>query len=150
MKSLVFALLFLAPLANAQSARDYMEGQISRDVEGALERAAKTEKPVALVTFNPDNKEMQGGGESANEYSLRCFFSLPETRKLVAENFVQIFAPFSAKGVDGYLDKADKTNLPVIIILDKTGKVTHRLDCQANPKDALQKMQKIVAEIKKK
>ena len=149
MKSFIITLLFLSPLANAQSARDYMEGQISRDVEGALERATKTQKPVALVTFNPDNKERQGV-ESANEYSLRCFFSLPETRKLVSENFIQIFAPFSAKGVDGYLDKADKTNLPVIIILDKAGNVTHRLDCQANPKDALKKMQKIVEEINKK
>jgi hypothetical protein len=149
MKYCILAFFALASFASAQSARDYMEGQISRDVEGALERAVKADMPVALVTYNPDNKARQGP-ESANEYSLRCFFSLEETRKLMSENFIQIFAPWSAKGVDGYLDKTDKTNLPVIIFLDKTGKLTRRVACQANPTDAMKTMQKIVEETKKK
>lgn len=147
--ALLFVLTSLTAITSAQSARDYMDGQISRDVASALERAKKTEKPVVIITYNPDNKERSSPGQSANEYSLGSFFGLPETRKLLAENFIQIFAPWSAKGVSTYLDPEDKTNLPVAIFLDPNGTIIKRLPCQSNPTDAMKKVQEIVKTVTK-
>lgn len=146
--TLLFVLTSLTAATNAQSARDYMNGQISRDVAGALERAKKTDKPVVIITYNSDNKEVSSPTQSVNEHSLNGFFGLPETRKLLAENFIQIFAPWSAKGISTYLDPDDKTNLPVAIFLDQNGTIIKRLPCQSNPTDTMKRVQELVKTIK--
>lgn len=146
--ALLFVATSLTATIKAQSARDYMDGQISRDVASALERAKKTEKPVVIITYNPDNKERFSATNSANEHAFTGFFGLPETRKLLSENFIQIFAPWSAKGISTYLDPEDKTNLPVAIFLDQNGTIIKRLPCSGNPTDAMKKVQELVKAVK--
>lgn len=148
--ALLFVLTSLTVATNAQSARDYMDGQISRDVASAMERAKKTDKPVFIMTYNADNKEMSSQTESENEFAFRGFFGIQETRKLLSENFVQIFAPWSAKGIEPYLDKTDKTGEPVAIFLDQNGTIISRFPCRMNPKDGLKRVQEVVNTLKAK
>ena len=139
------ALLFLsAVISHAQSARDYMDGQISRDVASALERAKKTDRPIFIMAYDSSNKKMSSQTESENEYAFRGFFGIDETRRLLSENFIQIFVPWSAKGVEPLLDKTDNTGEPVAIFLDQNGTIIRRFPCRMNPKDALDKVQEIV------
>ena len=139
------ALLFLsAGISNAQSARDYMDGQISRDVASALERAKKADKPIFIMAYDSSNKKMASPNQTENEYAFRGFFGIDETRKLLSENFIQIFVPWSAKGVEPLLDKTDKSGEPVAIFLDQNGTIIRRFPCRMNPKDALEKVQEVV------
>ena len=148
MKKPLALLFLLATLSHAQSARDYMQGQISRDVASAMERAKKTEKPIFIMTYDSDNKKMSSQTESENEYAFRGFFGIEETRKLLSENFIQLFVPWSAKGIEPLLDKTDKTGEPVAIFLDQNGTMISRFPCRMNPKDGLRRVQEIVNTIK--
>lgn len=147
MKKYLGILFLLTAISPAQSARDYMEGQVSKDVASSLERAKQTDKPVVIITYDSSNKEMSSQTESENEYAFRSFFGVKETGKLLSENFIQIFAPWSAKGIEPYLDKTDKTGEPVAIFLDPNGTMISRVPCRMNPKQAMEKVQEIVKTI---
>jgi len=141
MKMFLLSLLALGSvcLAAEPRAKDYMIGQVTRDIVPAVERAKSESKNVVLVTFDPKNDT------TTNPHNLNGFFGLPETKKLLSENFIQVFTPWTSKGVSEYRDPADKTGFPVAIFLNSKGEVTSRIIFEFNPNDSLRRVQAIVS-----
>lgn len=148
MKTILPALLLTLASVFAVEPRPskYLSGTVSRDVAGALQRAKAAGKPAAVITYDISSKQKEGS-ETEVEYGLRCFFELPETKRLMAANFIQIMAPWNAAGVGEIRDDTDKTGLSTITFLDKSGSVIARHHLSANPKDALKRVQDAVAKV---
>lgn len=118
----------------------YMAGTVSRDVAGALARAKSAAKPVAILTYDPK-------ADAAVERALSFFFSLAETKRMLAANYVQVLAPWNASGIEAFRDMNDKTGSPTIVFLDKSGAFVARFAFDINPKDALHNVQEITAKL---
>ena len=121
-------------------ASTYMSGTVTRDVAGGLARAKSAGKAAVVVTYEINGKE--------STYSLRGFFSIPETRKLLAANFVQIFAPWGAAGIAELRGPDDKTGRPVVIFIDKNGDVILRHAIADTGPGSLRLVQEMIAKIK--
>lgn len=146
MKLRILLLTLIVAIASGEELHPakFLQGQCSRDVAGALARAKTAGKPVVIITYDPASKEKRGT-ETANFYAIRCFTEVAETRRLLAQNFIQVLAPWSAKGVAELRDMEDKTGLPVAIFLDRQGAVIERVPCQINPAEALRRVQALIA-----
>lgn len=124
-------------------ASKYMQGTVSRDVEGALAKANTAKKPVVIVTYDAGTKPI-----TSAEYDFREFFAVPETRRLLSANFVQVMAPWTAKGIAQFREKEEKTGHASAVFLDKDGKLIERIYFTRNGGDSLKQVQAIVAGLK--
>jgi hypothetical protein len=138
--TLLFALT-VSCMAGDPRPGDYMSGSVCRDVTSALAKAKTSGKPIVLITYDPNNKEM------SSPYAMGGFFKMPETKKLLADNFVQAWAPWPSKGVEQFRDLNDKTSLPVAIFIKQDGTVMARVPFQYGPADALRQVQAVVAKL---
>jgi hypothetical protein len=124
--------------------RDYLVGQVSRDITAALERAKAEGKPVWIVAYDDKYKD----AESMNLTKLMHFYSNTETRELISKNFAQIWAKMSDKEIAQWIDKDNKDHIPVFIVLGKDGNLVMRKQHLGNPKVGLQDAQEAVAKTK--
>lgn len=150
MKTLFVSIACIAPIlgfAADPNPHDYLKGSFSRDVVAAVEKAKRERKPVWITAWDDKFKD-SAGGEGLTRYHLRCFFAYPETQKLLKESFVQVFTTMDNKFVEQWMDKNDKTHVPVYVILDRTGKFVQRKQLYANPGVALKEVQDAIASLK--
>ena len=117
--------------AGELTASKFLSGQVTRDVEAALTRAKAAHKPVLLLAYDSDKKA------ETNAWGIGGTTGLPETKKLLAQKCIQVFAPWKAKGMEAYQAAASERGYPVLIFLSAEGTVVARLECTLNQPDAL-------------
>lgn len=147
----IFFLLSLALCANCLAAdpraSDYLKGAVTRDVNSAITKAKTEGKPVYIVAWDDTVKVEPRAENPAKEY-LSFFFRRSETQKLVSDNFVQVFTTMSNPALSDWLDKEDKSHIPVFIILGKNGEFVVRKHVRGAPDTALKTTQEAVAMVK--
>lgn len=148
MKTLLAIIAAILPLSVIKvtgaelTASKYMIGIVSRDVEGAFAKARTAKKPVVIVMYDAGLKP-----QVSAEYDFREFFSVMETRRLLNANFVQVMAPWTAKGIAQFREMDEKTGHASAVFLDKDGKFFARIYFTRNGGDSLKQVQEIVAKL---
>lgn len=126
----------------------YLTGPVSRDVASALARGKSEHRPVFVIAWDKKFKNSPEGKtvDTAN-YHLHFYFQNPETKKLVASNFVQAWTTLDCKAISQFIDPADKTHVPVIVVFDADGNFVGRMTTGPNAEDALKDVQKMLTKL---
>ncbi|MEP6671716.1 MAG: hypothetical protein ABJF10_21325 [Chthoniobacter sp.] len=127
----------------------YFSGPVSRDVAAALKRGAAEHKPVWIVAWDDVFfRSPEGKSGLSSDYYLHYFYDNPETKKMVAGNFITAFTTMRNPAISQWIDPADKTHTPIYIVIDREGKMLVRKTHGGNPDAALKEVQEVVAQLK--
>jgi hypothetical protein len=124
----------------------YFAGSVSRDVASALKRSATEHRPVWIVAWDDTFfHSTQGRSSDVTDYALGYFYQNPETKKLVAQNFITVFTTLRNPAISSWIDASDKSHRPLFIVVDSSGKMLTRQPHTANPDGGLKAVQDAVA-----
>lgn len=127
----------------------YLTGTISNDPASALQRSATEKRPVWIIAWDQKfQMSPEGKTNLVTDYNLHNFYSNPDTKKLIAEHFIQVFTTLNNKAIAQWIDPADKTHKPVYIILGADGKLIATKRHEGNAEVGLKTAQDIVAGLK--
>lgn len=130
-------------------AEKYFVGQVSRDITAALQRGKMEHKPVWIVAWDVDFfHTTEGKTINTGDYWLRYFYENPETKKLVAKNFIQAFTTLKNPAISQWIDPSDVTHVPVYIVIDADGNLLLKKRHASNAIDGLKHVQEVVASLK--
>ncbi len=144
MKALLSILLLVsfclphAALAGPFDARAVFDAAPGRDIDGALKRAARDKKRVLLFSYD----EKEGGNWPG--LSLRHFMDLPETKKLVKENFILVLLVKGHKALDVYHPPV-VTGSPFYVLINPDGTIVKAADTYGNPGSGLKAVKELIA-----
>jgi hypothetical protein len=124
---LAIALLLVssAAFAGAQnvSPEKYLKGPVSRDVASAIHRASTENKPIWIIAWDEKFHRLEEPKkDNVADYNLHGFYQNPEVQKMVFGNFLVVWTTVDNKAIADWVDKDDKSHIPVIIVLDKDGR----------------------------
>jgi hypothetical protein len=127
----------------------YLSGPVSRDAAAALKRGAAEQKPVWLIVWDQVFfRSAEGKKVNIADYSLSNFYGNPETKKLISANFIQAFTTMDNPAVAQWIDAADISHEPILIVIAKDGTMVARKHSSANSANGLQDVQEIVSKLK--
>jgi hypothetical protein len=121
---------------------EYFKGEVSRDLDAAMERARRFQKPLWVVAYGSDDEKR------ALHWRLHYFMQLDETRQIVTENFEQVLLPFGSGSLKPILTSEDNTEGLTLFVLTPNGAVIKKLSMNHNGEDALRVTKKIVEQAK--
>lgn len=128
----------------------YLTGSVCRDVNDAIGKGASQHKPVWIVAWDEAFfRSAEGRNLNTADYAFRYFYQNPETKKLVASNFVQAWTTMKNPAIQQYLDPSDLTHQPVFIVIGADGKLVERKAHYPNPQEGLKMVQQAIADLNK-
>jgi hypothetical protein len=128
----------------------YLEGPFTQDLAEGLRRAAAEKKPVWIIAWDEEYHRTENEKDNIADYNFHYHYQLPETQKLVFDNFVVVWTTTSDKAIAEWLPApTDDTRgynrrTPLIIILNEEGKFILRKYHYANPDIALKLTKEIL------
>jgi hypothetical protein len=118
----------------------YLRGNVTNDVATAIKRGAAEHRPIWIVAWDKAGPDMK-----AAHFALHYFYENPETKNLVAQNFVEVFTTFDDPAIAQWIGGGGNSHQPVYIVLDANGGFISLKPHNGNPDTGLKKVQEVSA-----
>jgi hypothetical protein len=126
----------------------YLRGQVESDVATALKRGADEHRPVWIVAWDKAFFNSPAArDDNIADYSLHYFYQNPETKNIVAQNFVQAFTTLDDPAIAPWVGQDRRSHEPVFIVIGADGMFVTCKDHRLSVAAALKEVQSISASL---